>query len=287
MLIFITNDHKRTLSPDAGAVLAYLGVSDVVRAVGPSLVLLDALVTAYTQRIPWESASRIVRRARHDDFAACPRWPDTFWRDAMQHGTGGTCFESNYAFFWLLRELGFDGDLTVNDMGDAQGCHSALVIRLAGRRYLVDVGLPVYLPLPLEPTRATRRDTPQHTYTLAPAGGDRYTLTRDRHPRPDCFTLVDAPVDDAAYRAVTTADYGPDGLFLDRVIVNRVVDGVIWRFSGEGPPYHLEAFAGGDKTYHLLGFEHRAVAVQVAARFGMEPALLAEALALTARDART
>lgn len=283
MLIVVSN--QRTTQPTAPPVrhvLDYLGVA----AAPPSAALLDALVAAYVRRVPWESASRIVRRATCTDTAGCPRWPVVFWRDAIQHGTGGTCFESNYAFFWLLKELGYQGYLTINDMGDVRGCHAALVIDCDGGRYLVDVGMPLYLPVALDAVSPVQRTTAHHTYTVTPAGNDRFIVTRDRHPRPDCYTLVDRPVSDAAYRAATTADYGSDGLFLDRVIVNRIVDGVIWRFSGGDAPYHLEAFDRGDKTYHLLGHEVETAAQQVAARFGLSEALLAEALHRTHRPAQ-
>ena len=63
------------LAPDlTRAVLEFLGV-----APGPATGdLLHALATAYPTRVPWESASRIARRAVTPDRAACPRWPEAF-----------------------------------------------------------------------------------------------------------------------------------------------------------------------------------------------------------------
>ena len=161
----------------AEAVLGYLGVTPGP----PALALLDALVAAYTRTVPWESATRIVKRAATADVAACPRWPQEFWTDAVQRGAGGTCFESNYAFFSLLRALGYDGYLTVNDMGNTAGCHTAIVVMLAGERWLVDVGLPLHTPLPLHPTLATSRRSPFHTYTVYPRVEGRYSVERDVH----------------------------------------------------------------------------------------------------------
>jgi arylamine N-acetyltransferase len=259
------------------AVLRHLGVA----AAPPSPGALDELMAAYTQRVPWESASRIVRRAQIASAADSPRWPSIFWRQALAQGTGGTCFESNYAFFALLRHLGYDGYLTINDMGATIGCHTAIIIRLQGARYLVDAGFPVHLPLLLpQAAETTIRETPFHTYSLIPHGPGRCQVERDRHPQPNCFTLIDTPVDLADYQAATRADYGPEGLFLDRVIVSRVVDGREWRFAADGPPYHLESFADGDKTYHLLGTDPAAAAEQVARKFEMSPDLLRAALQL-------
>ncbi len=268
------------------AILRDLGVARAA----PSLAFLDALVKAYTERVPWESASRIVRRAQVAQAADCPRWPEMFWQGARQHGTGGTCFESNYAFLWLLRGLGFDeGYLTINDMGDSVGCHSAIVITLPDvGRYLVDVGLPLYVPIPLpvQDGATTARESRFHTYRIVPQGENRYDIMRDNHPRPICFTLVDAPIADAAYRQATAADYDTDGLFLDRVIVVKVVEGYIWRFNDEDRPHHLERLGGADKTYHLLDEDRPRAAGQIAEKFSMDADLIHQALLLTENQAK-
>lgn len=208
----------------------------------PALAFLDALVMAYTRCVPWESAFRIAKRAITAEAAACPRWPGEFWLDAQTRGGGGTCFESNYAFFQLLRELGFDGYLTINDMGESRGCHTAIVVHLEGERWLVDAGYPLYLPLPLATGETTQRQTPFHTYTITPLPGNRYEIRRDRHPKPSVFTLIDQPISDADYRAATTADYEPGGHFLREIIIHRVIGGRVWRLNGRVDPPLLESF---------------------------------------------
>lgn len=208
----------------------------------PALAFLDALVTAYTHRVPWESVFRIAKRATTPVTADCPRWPNEFWRDAQTRGGGGTCFESNYAFFHLLRSLDFDGYLTINDMHESRGCHTAIVIRLGDERWLVDVGYPLYLPLPLVDGQTTQRQTPFHTFTATPQSGNRFEIQRDRHPKPYTFTLIDRPISDEEYRAATIADYEPTGHFLREVIVHRVIGGRIWRFNGRAMPHLLESF---------------------------------------------
>ncbi len=208
----------------------------------PSLAFLDGLVMAYTQCVPWESAFRIAKWSATPITADCPRWPDEFWRDAQVRGGGGTCFESNYAFFDLLQKLGFDGYLTINDMHESRGCHTAIVIRLGDERWLVDVGYPLYLPVPLLTGQTAQRQTPFHTYTAIPQPGNRYEIQRDRHPKAYTFTLIDRPIPDAVYRAATTADYEDDGHFLREVIVHRVIDGRVWRFNSRTDPHLLESF---------------------------------------------
>ncbi|MFW5691716.1 MAG: arylamine N-acetyltransferase [Chloroflexota bacterium] len=261
-------------TPLTDAVLAHLGCDRQP----PTWDYLDVLVSAYTRRVPWESASRIARRAATVDLADCPRWPDAFWNQALTQGTGGTCYESNYAFFALLRTLGFEGYLTINNMGDSIGCHSAIVIEQDGARRLVDVGLPVHLPVPLDARRRTR-ETPYHTYTATPYAEGQYRIERDRHPRPDCFILIDRPIADADYRRITTNDYGENGLFLDRVIAVKVVGDRIWRFDSEGRPFHLESFVDGAKTYHFIGESSAAAADAVSEHFGIMREIIVAALA--------
>ncbi|NWF69199.1 MAG: arylamine N-acetyltransferase [Chloroflexi bacterium] len=261
------------LSPNlTRAVLNYLQVSPAA----PDSVFLDALVAAYVRRVPWESVSRIVKRQRESDTARCARWPQEFWQDAMTQGTGGTCFETNYAFLALLRALGFEGYLTINDMDLLTGCHSALVIMIGEQRWLVDVGLPLYVPVPLAESDRSSRSSAFHTYRATPCGDCCYQIERDRHGRRYCYTLVDIPVSDSAYRAAVSADYGRSGLFLDRVIITRVCEGRIWRFHSQQGVGVLESFVNGGRTEHALGSDPVAT---IAQRFQMTPALIAAALA--------
>ncbi len=250
--------------------LQHLGVSPA----DPDLALLDRLIAAYIRRVPWESAFRIAKRARTADTAACPRFAEEFWTDATERGGGGTCFESNYAFFSLLRALGYEGYLTVNNMDDFVGCHTAIVVKLDGERWLVDAGYPLHLALPIR-EEVTRREGPFHTYTITPSGTRAYTLTRDRHPSPYIFTLIDAPVDEAAYRGATIADYGQDGLFLDKLVINKVVDEQLWRFNSAESSSHLQRFENGTRIDTPMEGD---VAAALASRFGVDEATVRAAL---------
>jgi hypothetical protein len=269
--------HPMTTAPlDADlttAVLAHLGVAPAA----PSRDLLDALVTAYTRRVPWESASRIAKRAHTAAVVDCPRWPEPFWQETFAHGTGGTCFESNYAFFSLLRALGYEGYLTINNMGDTRACHTAIVILIDGEKWLTDVGMPIYLPLPFGPEGAQSRRTAFQTYTVRPDGPGIYQVERAPHPSPNCFTLFDRPIPDATYRAALTADYEPTGFFNDRVILTKVIGQEIWRFNGVTPP-RLESFVYGGRADHALEGD---TSDAVADRFGIDAETVRTALRAT------
>lgn len=255
-------------------VLAFLEVEPA----RPNLTFLDELVRHYVRRVPWETAFRIVHRARYGDMAVPPRWPEQFWQEAIALGSGGTCFESNYAFFALLQGLGFSGYLTINNMGQKIGCHSAIVIQMGAEKWLVDVGLPVYAPLPIKPEGKMHRVTIFQHYTVWPDGRNRYQIERFPHPGRIAFTLIDEPVTDEAYRQRTEADYLEDGFFLDKVIVQKIVNGCPWRFNMGETPWQLNVFGWGTCTNHALTGDP---AGAVAEHFGMDTAVVRQAFRLT------
>lgn len=144
----------------------------------PTLRYLNRLIDAYIRQVPWESVSRIVKRHATLEIKKCPRLPEEFWHQAMQHGFGGTCYESSMAFYALLMSLGYEGYLTVNDMGDSRGCHAAITILLDRQKYLVDVTIPVHAAVRINPCKVTRRQTPLYNYTLHPMRKNVYQVKR-------------------------------------------------------------------------------------------------------------
>jgi arylamine N-acetyltransferase len=261
-------------------VLRHLGLV----AAPPTLSLLDALVNAYIRTVPWESAFRIVKRANTSETAEFPRWPDEFWADNLVRGGGGTCFESNYAFFSLLCTLGYDGYLTINNMGDSIGCHTAIILLVAGAKWLVDAGLPLYAPLPISSRGVLYRATAFMTYTVQPDGHNVYQIERRPHPQTNAFTLIDQPVSDTAYRAATTADYEPTGHFLDRVIINKIIRDQLWRFNSDEKPWQLNLFQNGVRTDVALTGD---VATAVAGHFEMDVQVVSQAIDLSSTGGST
>jgi arylamine N-acetyltransferase len=247
----------------------------------PSLPYLTALLNAYVQTVPWESASRIVRRAHVSNTADCPRWPEEFWEGALERGLGGTCFESNYAFLALLYALGFEGYLTINDMYDTVGCHTAAIVQLDGAHWMADAGFPVLTPVQLDAAQRTEATSTWLHYTAQPASGNPnvFTLERTPHPKPYMFTVHNTPISDADYRAATIQDYGPNGLFLQEVNINKVVNGELWRFSTRELPLHLQRFVNHQRIDIPLADDFDQGAHLIAKTFSMHEATLREALA--------
>ncbi len=237
---------------------------------------LRYLLDRYTRIVPWESASRIVRRAKHDSQDDCPVFAEAFWENALERGTGGTCYESNYAFFSLLRGLGYDGYLTINDMGTSIGCHSAIIIWLDGDKRLVDVGFPLHAVLPLPERETVAVASPFFRYEVEFAEANRYRIWRRPHPRDLTFTLVDEPVSDADYRATTVHDYRHDGgQFLSEIVIHKVINEQLWRFNSDDLPPHVQVFVDGQRQNHYLDGD---VAGRLASTFDMDRVIVAGAM---------
>lgn len=216
---------------------------------------LNRLIYAYIRKVPWESVSRIVKRQTTLATTDCPRWPEEFWSDARQHGLGGTCFESSLAFYSLLISLGYTGYLTVNDMGESQRCHAAIVIVIDGHKYLVDITIPVHKAVRFAPHKLTRQPSSFHNYLIRPVGSNLYHVERSRHPQKYIFTLIDVPVRLPDYCTYVAIDYSPAGFFLDRVVMAKIIDDKTWRFFSDQRPYRLESFDRSGRCETLLTTE--------------------------------
>lgn len=242
----------------------------------PTLQTLQKLIHQYSRIIPWESASRIVRRANNNDIEKCVVFGKPFWDNALAKGTGGTCYESNYAFFGLLLQIGYTGYLTLNNMGDSIGCHTAIVVLLDGEKYMVDAGLPIFAPLPIRKQQTTIIENEFFTYTVESLGYHKYDILRDPHKRRNAFTLIDKPIDADRYRKAAIRDYIPEtGLFLDKVVINKVIAGNIWRFYSRDLPLHMEKFVDGIRHDYMLTCDH---ADQISSKFAIDRDIVAEAL---------
>ena len=254
----------------------------------PSLDYLRRLAVHYKERIPWETASRVVRRASVEDQSARPRRPPEFWELAIGQGTGGTCFESNHAFWALLGALGFDCELRINDMParGSERCHAAVVVRLDGKRYLTDVGysFPFYEPLPLTSAKKRSVRGAGYAYDILRIAPNRYELRSPVANGLDglkqMYVLVDEPVDLPAYDARVVEDYGPTGLFLDSVVLFQAWPDRTMSIYSEARG--LARF-DGEKWRTDLPLEANRES-QLAELFGVPADLLRQAFALTAKD---
>lgn|SRR5574341_518631 len=211
-------------------ILAHLGVTSGP----PTLDLLNAILAAWSRRIPWESASRIARHQFPGDPEVYARSPREFFRDALALGTGGTCFESNMALRGLLTWLEFEVNPVFCDMEDSiPDPHCALLVRLGGQRYVADVGYPIPAPLIIDRKQSSTVDVPVYRYTAIPQGdGKRWEIRRQSgEVEQQSFVLKADRIDEQTFWARLVHDHEPDGLFLDQVIVQKYVDDAMLRYS--------------------------------------------------------
>lgn len=131
---------------------------------------LRQIARAHLARVPYENVSKWLAFGR-----GVPAAFDAarFVRELREHGLGGTCFRLAVACAYLLRGLGYDAAL----VSAPAGGHAAVVVTLAGDRYLVDVGFfaPFWEPVPL--THATTWQGALGTFEVAPHG-EEVTLRR-------------------------------------------------------------------------------------------------------------
>lgn len=258
-------------------------VNDILEYLGctikrPTLRFLNRLIHVYIRKVPWESVSRIIKRHTTLETKDCPRWPGEFWQDAMRHGFGGTCYESSLAFYSLLIALGYEGYLTVNDMGASRACHAAIVILLDGKKYLVDITIPLHSAVQINPHKKTRRRTRFHNYVIRPVQENKYEVERSHHPRRNAFTLMDNPVSMKDYQTILENDYTEAGFFLKSVVMVKVIDGKTWRFMSDDKPYKLESFNRAGRRETFLGTE--ILAYLLAGVFQMPEGSIAAAMKL-------
>jgi arylamine N-acetyltransferase len=219
----------------------------------PTLRYLNRLIHAYIRKVPWESVSRIIKRHTTPETKDCPRLPEEFWREALLHGFGGTCFESSLAFYSLLTTLGFEGYLTVNDMGNSIGCHAAIVILLDEQKYLIDITIPVHSAVCIDPQKTVKRNTALFDYIIRPVSRYKYEVERSHRPSKNLFTLIDVPVRLSDFQAIVEDDYNETtGRFLKSVVMVKVVDGRSQRFFSDQKPYKLESFDRAGRTETFL-----------------------------------
>ncbi|HRF95275.1 MAG TPA: arylamine N-acetyltransferase, partial [Aggregatilineales bacterium] len=150
-------------------------------------------------------------------------------------------------------------------------CHSAIILTIEGKNYLVDVGMPFHVAIPIQPAQKTSRQGQFHAYSITPQGGDVYLIERDNHPKPYCYTLINKPISEPDYQKILVADYGDGGLFLDRAIIVKVINDQVWRFDSSSKPFQIEIFlqSSTDKLYQFLGKEPQPVSLAIAQQFGI------------------
>ncbi|MGH9441349.1 MAG: arylamine N-acetyltransferase [Thermoanaerobaculia bacterium] len=192
----------------------------------PDLVYLRELFRAFNEKVPFETASKIVRNSEIADPPEKPRRPGLFWADHLERGAGGTCFARVAAFEALILGLGFSARRRIGAIGSPRN-HASLVVAVAGREWLVDVGYPLPDIFALSPAE---HETLSGRIRLT-VDGDAATLLFASGPdqgRSIRFEL--AGVSDAEFENAWRRTFAPTSMFLTDVVLQRQGEGRILRF---------------------------------------------------------
>jgi arylamine N-acetyltransferase len=184
----------------------------------PGIGFLQALFSRFNTRVPFESASKIVRHAHVVDPAEKPRRPEIFWSDHVELGTGGTCFARVAAFDALARVLGFSTRKVLGRV-ERDFDHAALLIEGPGGVTICDVGFP--LPA-LLPAREARVEGAIVDLEVRPtARGFRIALEAGVPEGPRALEIFDAEVSDEEFEARWRATFDPQSRFLSKLLLRR------------------------------------------------------------------
>jgi arylamine N-acetyltransferase len=200
----------------------------------PGIGYLQALFARFNERVPFESASKIVRNAAVPRLEQKARTPEIFWSDHLESGAGGTCFARVAAFQALLSELKFVTRLALGRV-QADFDHAALRVTLEGREWIVDVGFPLPALLSGAADEVEEIETPRGSLRVTPAArGRRVEILGGVPEGPRELEIFHSPVSEAEFLKMWEKTWRPDSKFLTSVGLHREKDGRAVSFaSGE------------------------------------------------------
>ncbi len=244
----------------------------------PSAAYLSALLRAWSEHIPWESASRIARHKAPAAPYQYARDADRFFDDALTLNTGGTCFETNTALKALLDSLGFESTFALCDMDHSSVAnpHCALITTIDGVRYIADAGWPLPTAIPLA-DRPVTGEVPVYRYHVDPMPDGRWRVWRQSGDfTQDCFYLKPTPVPADTFRARLVRDHQEDGLFLNNVIIHKLIDGRMLRF--DQTKGLIERAPGAEHDIPWTAEQAADIPAALTDIFGMDTGILRQAL---------
>ena len=191
----------------------------------PGVGYLQALFARFNERVPFESASKIVRNVAVARAEEKPATPEVFWPDHLESGAGGTCFARVAAFDALLSELGFVSRLALGRV-QSDFDHAALRVTLDGREWVADVGFPLPALLSGATEETQEIETPRGSLRVTPvARGSRVEVLGGVPEGPRELEIFNAPVSKAEFLEKWRETWRQDSKFLTAVLLHREKEG--------------------------------------------------------------
>jgi N-hydroxyarylamine O-acetyltransferase len=184
------------------AVLQRIGLANT-----PTLDLtgLSSIYTAWCRHVPFDNCRKLIACRTQAAGPLPGDDPRDFFEAWIRHGVGGTCWAVHGAWCELLRTLGFKAHRAAATMMVAPNLppnHGTVVVVIAGKAYLVDVGIMFVEPLPIIPGQESGIDHPAwgvHGHWL----DDKYAVRWRALHQPDPFDcrIDEWPVDAQRFSA--------------------------------------------------------------------------------------
>ena len=132
-------------------VLTFMDFFDL-RQKKPELLFLREIIMRFAT-IPYENISKIIKLNSNWDSETKIRLPEEIIDEHISFHLGGTCFSLTFFLHTILTMNGFDCSPVMADMRAGRNIHCCVVVRLNGKKYLVDPGYLLYHPMEIDPAR--------------------------------------------------------------------------------------------------------------------------------------
>jgi len=145
----------------------------------PDLAGLNGLYAAFCGNVPFDNIQKRIWFAGSQKTPLPGGDPNEFFKNWLQHGTGGTCWPINGALYALVRACGFEARRITGSViveGYPRGAnHGSVVVTFEGINYLVDAWMVSFKALPLVSGKPSSTGSGIHDISAA-AVGDTFEI---------------------------------------------------------------------------------------------------------------
>lgn len=116
----------------------------------PDLPFLEEIVGHY-RKLPYENLSKIIKLQQFFDSTEHFRLPEEVIEDHLRYKLGGTCFSLTFFLCCILLQHQFLCYPVIASMKNRPYSHSAILVLLENKKYLVDPGYLLANPMEIHP----------------------------------------------------------------------------------------------------------------------------------------
>jgi arylamine N-acetyltransferase len=215
---------------------------------------LNTLYAAVSANIPFDNFQKRIWFAGPQSTPLPGGDPSEFFKNWLQHGTGGTCWPINGAMFSLARALGFNARRIVGSViveGYPRGAnHGSVIVTIDGINYLVDAWMASFKVLLLISGKPSSTGNGIHDVRAVPIESGFEIITYPGFNREQTLPFRPEPEYDPIDHALFLARYERTksvGFFNDAIFICRhLPDSIIT--MGRKSQFHLAADGTLTKT---------------------------------------